>query len=312
MPPSRNNAAKATPGVKAAPPRQRPSSNPRLNGAMACDTAFRIVARRHLDALSANHQATCNGDATALHQMRIALTHLRTAILFFSPMVHDTVRDEVRDELKWLNSELGAVRDLDVAVDRIKALDKKRPQATAVLIPWNEKRAEGHRNLARMLNSVRYRWLVDQANGWVENGPWSTKKGKQAAKERASPIGIYSAENLEEWEEKLLKRSRKLRKMGTKKRHRLRLFNKKLTYSIDSLEDLFPDKKFSKQKTALKHLSKAQKSLGQLNDAARGHELASELEQKGVQTPLKFLKPKRKKLLLKKASKAYHKLDKLT
>jgi CHAD domain-containing protein len=312
MPPSRNHAGKATSRAKAAPPRQRPSPNPRLNGAMACDTAFRIVARRHLDALSANHQATCDGDPTALHQMRIALTHLRTAILFFSPMVHDAVRDEIRDELKWLNSELGAVRDLDVAVERVKELDKKRPQATAVLISWNEKRAEGHRNLARMLNSVRYRWLVDQASGWIESGAWSTKKGKQAAKERASPIGIYSAEKLEEWEEKLLKRSRKLRKMGTKKRHRLRLFNKKLTYSIDSLEDLFPDKKFSKQKTALKHLSKAQKSLGQLNDGARGHELASELQQKGVQTPLKFLKPGRKKQLLKKASKAYHKLDKLT
>ena len=137
------------------------------------------------------------------------------------------------------------------------------------------------------------------------------KKGKQAAKERASPIGAYSEAKLEEWEEKLLKRSRKLRKMGTKKRHRLRLFNKKLTYSIDSLEDLFPNKKFSKQKSALKQLSKAQKSLGQLNDGARGHELAAELEQKGVRTPLKFLKPKQKKRLLKKASKAYRKLGKL-
>ena len=98
---------------------------------MACDTAFRIVARRHLGALNANHQATCNGDPEALHQMRIALTHLRSAILFFSPMVHDEVRDEIRDELRWLNSELGAVRDLDVAVDRVKALDRKRPQAAA-------------------------------------------------------------------------------------------------------------------------------------------------------------------------------------
>jgi CHAD domain-containing protein len=99
--------------------------------------------------------------------------------------------------------------------------------------------------------------------------------------------------------------------MGTQKRHRLRLFNKRLTYSIDSLEDLFTDKRFSKQKTALKHLSRAQKSLGQLNDAARGHELAGELEHKGVTTPLKFLKAKRKKRLLKKASKAFRKLKKL-
>ena len=311
MPPSRKTAAKNIPRAKPAPGRQRPSAKARLNGAMACDTAFRIVARRHLDALNANHQATCDGDPNALHLMRVALTHLRTAILFFSPMVHDTLRDEVRDELKWLNGELGAVRDLDVAVDRVKTLDQKRPQPTEVLNSWNAKRAEGHSYLARILNSVRYRWLIDQTSGWIENGPWSTKKGKLAAKERGSPIGHYSALKLEEWEDKLLKKSRRLRKMGTKKRHRLRLFNKKLTYSINSLEDLFADKKFSKQKSALKHLSKAQKSLGQLNDAARGNELASDLEQKGVPTPVEFLKPRRKKRLLKKASKAYHKLEKL-
>jgi len=275
---------------------------------MACDTAFRIVARRYLDALNANHGATCKGDPDALHQMRVALTHLRTAILFFSPMVHDEVRDEVRDELKWLNRELGAVRDLDVAVDRVKTLNKKRPQA---IESWNEKRSEGHHHLARMLNSVRYRSLIDQVSGWIENGPWSTKKGKQAARERAFPIGTYGAERLDEWEARLLKKSRKLRKMGTKKRHRLRLFNKKLTYSIDSLEDLFADRKFSKQKTARKQLAKAQRSLGQLNDGAKGKELATELEKKGVQTPVKFLKPKQEKRLLKKASKAYRKLAEL-
>jgi CHAD domain-containing protein len=278
---------------------------------MACDTAFRIVARRRLDTLKANQEATSNGDPAALHQMRIALTHLRAAILFFSPMVNDELRDEVRDELKWLNSELGAVRDLDVAVERIKTLEQRQPQTIGALGSWNEKRTEGHQTLARMLDSVRYRWLIDQTSGWIENGPWSTKKDKQAAKERASPIGPYSEQRLEEWERKLLKRSRMLRKMGTKKRHRLRLFNKRLTSSIDSLEDLFTDKKFSKQKTVLKHLSKAQKSLGQLNDAARGHELAGELERKGVATPLKFLKSKRKKRLLKKASKAFRKLKKL-
>ena len=278
---------------------------------MACDTAFRIVARRYLSALNANHAATCNGDPDALHRMRVALTHLRTAILFFSPMVHDEVRDEVRDELKWLNSELGAVRDLDVAVDRVKMLDKRQPQAATALGSWNEKCNEGHRHLTRMLNSVRYRWLVDQTSGWIENGPWSMKKGKQAAQERASPLGAYSAAKLEEWEGELLKKSRKLRKMGTRKRHRLRLFNKKLTYSINALEDLFTDRKFSKQTVARKYLSTAQKSLGQLNDGARGHELASELEKKGVQTPLKFLKPGQEKSLLKKASKAYRKLEKL-
>jgi CHAD domain-containing protein len=310
MPPSPQPAARTK--SRADPVRKaRLSPKPRLNGAMACDTAFRIVARRHLDGLIANREGTANGDQTALHQMRIALTHLRTAILFFSPMVEDAIRDEVRDELKWLNGELGSVRDLDVALERIKMMNKKRPQILPAVGAWNEKRNQGHRTLSRMLHSVRYQWLIDQTSGWIENGPWSTKRDKPSEVERAKPIGVYTTDKLLEWEKTLLKRSRKLRNMGTKKRHRLRLLNKKLTYSIDSFEDLLEDKKFAKQKAALKQLRKAQRSLGQLNDGARGEALAEELVRGGVQTDIRFLKKKRKKRLLKKAAKAYRELDKV-
>ena len=134
--------------------------------------------------------------------MRIALTHLRAVILFFSPMVDDAVRGEIRDELKWLNTELGAVRDLDVAVERIRSLNKKRPQAVPAFRPWNEKRAEGHRHLARVLRSVRYGSLIEQTSSWIDNGPWSTKTDKQAAKQRAAPIAAYSAANFAKWERK--------------------------------------------------------------------------------------------------------------
>ena len=88
---------------------------------MACETAFRLVAGRSISDLATHHETTCRGDPTALHQMRVALTRLRTAILFFSPMVADTRRARIRQDLKWLNRHLGAVRDLDVAIERLKA-----------------------------------------------------------------------------------------------------------------------------------------------------------------------------------------------
>jgi CHAD domain-containing protein len=96
--------------------------------------------------------------------------------------------------------------------------------------------------------------------------------------------------------------------MDTRKRHRLRLLNKKLSYSIEFFEDLFPDKRFSRQQTALKHLRKAQKSLGQLNDNAKGHSLATALPPDVVHAPVQFLSPKREKRLLRTAAAAYRKL----
>jgi CHAD domain-containing protein len=305
MSPSPKSAAEAV-SRTGSTGRRRPMAQ--LNAMMACDTAFRVVARRHLADLTANHEATCSGDPAALHQMRIALTRLRTAILFFAPMIDDPMRMQIKDELKWLNGQLGTVRDLDVAMERLKAINKQRPRPAPYYRTWNEKRADSHRQLARALQSARYRRLIENTSGWIESGPWSIKTGRQAALERASPIATFGVGKLMTWQDKLLKRSRKLEKMGNKKRHRLRLLNKKLTYSIEFFEDLLADKRFSKQQTALKHLRKAQRSLGQLNDDVQGHSLAAALQQGGVRPPLQFLSPKRERRLIRTATTAYRKL----
>jgi CHAD domain-containing protein len=281
----------------------RRQQRPRINPMMACDTAFRVVAHRCLEDLIANHAATCQGDPIALHQMRVALTALRTAISFFSPMVVDSRQIWVKRELKWLNTQLGAVRDLDVAVERFNNQITATASKAALSILETEARA-GHRRLARTLLSSRFRRLVEGTSGWAENGPWSTAKAKQTTRQRASPIAAYSAHKLAGWLQILLRKSRKLTEMGTEKRHRLRLTNKKLCYSIEFLEDLFPDKN-SRQRVALKHLRKAQKSLGQLNDDARGQSLAAALS---MQQSLPSLGPKREKRLVRTAAAAYRKL----
>src|SRR3954462_9839159 len=108
MSPSPESASKSATGTTRGWLRRGPHPAPRLNATMSCDIAFRVIARRYLADLAKNHKATCNGDPNALHQMRIALTHLRTAILFFSPILADTLRRKITRELKWLNTQLGA------------------------------------------------------------------------------------------------------------------------------------------------------------------------------------------------------------
>jgi CHAD domain-containing protein len=282
-----------------------PRPQPRLNPVMACDTAFRVVARRCLADLTANHAATCEGDAEALHQMRVALARLRAAISFFSPMVADSRRTPVRHELKWLHAHLGAVRDLDVAIKRLEGAGEPRLGDTRT---FKARRTEGHRDLARALRSAKYRRLIKSASDWIESGPWSTRKGKRVARQRACPTASYSAGKLMQWQEKLLNKSRTLRKMTTKKRHRLRLLNKKSCYSTEFFLDLFRNEALSRQKAALKHLRRAQKVLGQLNDDAIGQSLAAALRRDSVDTAPRFPRRKREKRLIKRAAAAYREL----
>lgn len=283
----------------------------RLSAGMACDTAFRIIARRHLDAVVVQHEGTCNGDPDALHQIRIALTHLRTAIRFFSPMVDDAIRPEIWSELKWLNGQLGLVRDLDVAIERIVAATGEELELIAQLQSWHEKRAESHRLLARSLRSTRYRRLIERISHWIESGPWSTRRGKEAVLLRRSRLADHAASRLADWEETLLNKSRKLGKLSVEKRHRLRLLNKRLTYAIESLDELFSEKSLAKQKSVVEQLRRAQRSLGQLNDDARGHVLAKSLNGAAGKLDFHFLGRKREKRLLHAAATAYKKLKKV-
>jgi CHAD domain-containing protein len=274
---------------------------------MPCETAFRVVAHRYLGDLTANHDATCKGDPVALHQMRVALTRLRTVIVFFTPMVADSQRTPIRDGLKWLNAHLGAVRDLDVAIERLGAIGK-RPKAALYRRSWGDKRADSHSLLAQALQSARYRRLIRDASAWVENGPWSARRGAPAARERAAPVAEYGVEKLARWQERLLKKSGKLLKMDAEKRHRLRLLNKKLSYSIEAMEDLRSDKKFSHLQAGLKYLRKAQRTLGQLNDDERGRTLSAAVKRNGARAPWRFIGPKREKHLLQTAATAYRKV----
>ena len=276
---------------------------------MACDTAFRIIARRHLDAVIGQHDGTCEGDPGALHQIRISLAHLRAAIRFFSPMVEDAIRPEIWTELQWLNSQLGMVRDLDVAIEQIEAASAVDPHLGAQLRSWNEKRAESHRLLSRALQSARYRRLIERTSNWIEGGPWSTKRSKEAIRLRSCPLADHAAQRLARWEKTLLRKSRKLEGLSVEKRHRVRLLNKRLTYSVESLEEVFSDEALEKQKAALKLLRKAQRCLGQLNDDARGRALAASLDGEGSEAGFHVLGGKRAKRLLRSAAIAYEKLD---
>ena len=284
-------------------------AGPRLNAMMACDTAFRVLARRHLGEMTACHAATCRGDPSALHQMRIALTHLRVTMTFFSPMVDDPEQTQIKSELKWLNTRLGEVRDLDVAIERLSAKAGKRSsQGELADRSWERRRENSRRHLMRALQSPRYRHLIKNASDWIEHGPWCVTTVKRAARNRASPIAAYSLRKLTRWQHKLLKQSRKLPKLGVKKRHRLRLMNKKLCYSIEALADLSAAKGFSRRQGALKYLRKAHELLGQLNDGARGQSLAASVVSDSARVPLQFLSRKREKRLTRKAVKAYRKL----
>jgi CHAD domain-containing protein len=290
--------------VKAARKRQAPP----LRASMTCEAAFRTAATHYVGQMAAQQKATSAGDVGALHAMRVAMTRLRATIALFSPMVEG--EDEVRlaAELKWLNAHLGIVRDLDVALERVA---KIRQTAGVEASAWKKERAACQQHLSRALLSPRYQRLIRDITNWIENGDWSRKPAARDAGRRARPAGDYCAEKLLAWRKKLLKRSRKLDQVGARKRHRVRLANKRLNYATEAAASLVRPSEKAAQLATIKLLRKAQKSLGQLNDDQRRRSLAAMLGDDRVDESGLLLSAKQRKRLLRKAVNAYDELARL-
>jgi CHAD domain-containing protein len=284
---------------------------------MTCEAAFRAASAHFLQQLTARHDGTAAGDAAALHAMRVAMTRLRTTIALFSPMVEGDEQVRLSAELKWLRAHLGIVRDLDVALERLAKIKPKRTVKGTVKgtakgaindRPWKQERAACQRHLTRALGSPRYRRLIKDLTAWIENGDWSRRRNKKAVEQRTGPAGQYCADTLQEWRKKLLKKSRNLEELGTRKRHRVRLANKRLSYAIEAAEQLAPPDEAPAREAMLKILRKAQKSLGQLNDDARREALAAAFGEVQANGNDLLLDGKQKKRLLRRAVKAYDEL----
>lgn len=82
--------------------------------------ALQIIGRAGLTHLLRNHACLIEtGDAEAIHQMRVALRRLRSAMSLFKIMLNDAQSEALRGELRWMQQMLGAARDGDVLLAEI-------------------------------------------------------------------------------------------------------------------------------------------------------------------------------------------------
>jgi CHAD domain-containing protein len=237
----------------------RPKRPRHLSEAMRCETAFRLIVSECLEDVATNHDATCGGDGTALHQTRVALTRLRAAVAFYGKMVADIEWTRLKSELKWLSSHLGATRDLDVAIQNAKGT----PDEGAFIAA----RTEAFAALKDALESERYRQWFDAMWDWVGSGPWTARQDLRAARRRSVPVAEFHARKLARWHRKLNEKSRGIQGMGKTKRHDLRLASKRLRYAIEFSEGGLPAEDYVHWRDIAKQLRKGQQILGELNDA---------------------------------------------
>ncbi len=263
-------------GSPPAPQKARP---PDLSPEATLDEAIAATLASCLEQILANQAPAHRGDdVEGVHQMRVGVRRLRSALRLFRPALPAGALRSIEKDLRWLGRELGAVRDLDVfAIELIDPLFERRPGDKALELlreTAQRRRRENHERLRRSLDSPRYTRLVLVVGRWLARRGWREQPLDEASARLFAPASALASELLERRDRKARRLGERVEELSVPELHRLRIQIKRLRYAAELLGGLFPARR---RERYLEHLPQLQDRLGQLADLATAQALLAGL-----------------------------------
>ncbi|MGV9940652.1 CYTH and CHAD domain-containing protein [Streptomyces sp. NPDC003401] len=124
----------------------------------------------------------------SVHRMRVACRRLRSCLRSHRPLLDRAVTEPLRAELKWLGGELGAERDQEVLLERLRDGVGALPgelvlgPVSARLQAWDAVRsAEARERTLAALSSPRYVALLEALDRLVAHPPLRARAGRKPA-----------------------------------------------------------------------------------------------------------------------------------
>ncbi|WP_332800547.1 CYTH and CHAD domain-containing protein [Sphingomonas sp. PB2P12] len=266
---------------------------------LAADTttaeAFAQIAGTCLRHFRLNETILRRGpDPEALHQTRVALRRLRSALSIFKQVVADDRFPHLASELKWLAGSLGPARDLDVLRARLgSAVNEKLIAA----------HADAYTAALDALDSQRTRDLMIALVEWTALGTWRVQPADPETVN--APVALFADAVIGALRRRMKRRGHDLDHLDDEARHRIRIIAKKLRYATGFFQSLYtrkPDRR--RFKTFTRHLEALQDHLGILNDLATAPAL---MERFGLDQEASLPSAERQQIL-SDATEAYERL----
>ncbi|MEO6216999.1 MAG: CHAD domain-containing protein [Sphingomonas sp.] len=231
----------------------------------------------------------------ALHQARIALRRLRSALSIFKPLFGDAGAG-LNEALSWLATELGEARSIDAMIALAPPGALRHRLETA--------QQTAYAQVDKVVKSARAHLLMLDLTEWSLSGAWlgaadATDIRKQSASEFASGT-------LDRLRRKVKKGRHALTKGNDQARHRIRKGAKKLRYAAAFFTALFDRKRERRRYTRfIAALEALQDELGTLNDLVTAHGVLTRLDVADAPGAVASLFPGSRRKMLGVASKAH-------
>lgn len=230
--------------------------------------ALRAILTAGGDVLWINVQgALCHDDPEFVHQARVAIRRMRSAIRLFRDDVD--FPPSLARELRWIGRTLGPVRDADVLLS--ETLPCRLPRSPA---PADVARTERVLAAARRRRDATRARMRDQllsgrcAAAAIALMTWAcVRQGAGSAGGRPRSLQDLAPKRLATVYRKLTAAARFFRALSARRQHRVRILTKRLRYAIDVFHATLPRAQAARFSRAVE---RAQDALGALNDAAAG------------------------------------------
>ena len=243
-----------------------------LDAETTVDTALREIGRNCLVQALRNEPAVLSAQPEGIHQMRVAMRRLRSAISSLKEMLSAEDRRWVDEELRWLGGALGQARNFDVfATELLQTARAGTPDEAG----WEELgetlerlRQAAYERVREAILSKRYTATIIHLVRWFEARGW------QESVLSSTPMGNIAPSVLDRRRHKLGQRSKGFGRLNPRERHKLRIAAKKLRYTIELFGGLFDKSDLQIYTRKLKGL---QDDLGYANDVRVAHDFLGEL-----------------------------------
>jgi CHAD domain-containing protein len=170
------------------------TSDPGVGRDHPAATLVRLRLADQLDALRHAEEDVRSGEPEGVHDLRVAMRRVRSALATFRPQVDTIVTEPLRGELRWASQELGRVRDAEVVADRVEAIVAAEPAAAdraaerPVADALRLEVARGREVVADVITSRRYRTAVASLEAVVTEPPWTDKAARPARRVARSRV----------------------------------------------------------------------------------------------------------------------------
>jgi triphosphatase len=278
--PAASLAAEAISVMRGTPPPPRHKGAPELPADISVAAAFAYAVGHLADVILHLAPSAADGQdgPEPVHQMRVAVRRLRSAIKVFRHAVRCASVDAADVGLKALAGRLAPTRDWDVFVTETGAAagsafptDEKLGRLLAAA---ERKRIACHADLRAYLRGADFRRLGIELACIAGSEAWHATLGEAEAAELATPLTDFARQVLNRRVKRLAKLDDEIAGLEPAALHAIRLRAKRLRYAAEIFAPLYPGKSTTKY---IRRLATLQDRLGVLNDRAVAETLLADL-----------------------------------